>query len=273
MTYNSLSLLACSSIGYGFWKYGRRATKSSTTPMLPVRYWNVGSIPFRTLALVCHTIGLIGISQIFPKFQIPLTFTFDHDPNEYSLSTNPNAFATSTGTGAGVNNELTNDNSKFPEISKNDSVNMIDNDEKIRRTINFRAQCPIDFKYEKDSAKKNDESIIYGMKRVSRHSTLWSLGIFALGSSLRTRMVPSVIMFTMPIIFAAIGSTHIDYRYRRGNGGLLTPEMENETSNIPFVALMTGKQNWNDLKNEMKDVNAGIACAIAFYVNMFYAAV
>ena len=46
-------------------------------------------------------------------------------------------------------------------------------------------------------------------------------------------------------------------------GGWLTPEVEQATSNIPFAALLTSKQSWSSLADEMKWSNAGIALGLA----------
>lgn len=71
--------------------------------------------------------------------------------------------------------------------------------------------------------------------------------------------LPHAVMFTFPIIFSYIGTTHQDYRFRRNNGGRLTPETEAITSNVPFVALLSGKQSWSQLKDEVKWTNAALA--------------
>jgi uncharacterized membrane protein len=39
--------------------------------------------------------------------------------------------------------------------------------------------------------------------------------------------------------------------------------MEQETSNIPFAALLTGRQSWLKLSEEMKWTNAMIASSVA----------
>eukprot|EP00621_Florenciella_sp_RCC1693_P010660 CAMPEP_0182530468 /NCGR_PEP_ID=MMETSP1323-20130603/5932_1 /TAXON_ID=236787 /ORGANISM="Florenciella parvula, Strain RCC1693" /LENGTH=87 /DNA_ID=CAMNT_0024739767 /DNA_START=10 /DNA_END=270 /DNA_ORIENTATION=- len=56
----------------------------------------------------------------------------------------------------------------------------------------------------------------------------------------------------MPVAFAFIGGEHQDYRYRRGIGGELTPEVDRATSNVPFVALLRGKQSFEKLSDELK---------------------
>lgn len=116
----------------------------------------------------------------------------------------------------------------------------------------MKARCPIDF-------SPSDLPPDGGLKRVSRHPTFWALGFVGLGAALATPFATHVAMFTMPTVFALIGGAHQDYRYRRGWGGTLTPEMDAKTSNIPFVALLSGKQSWSDLYKELKGVNAGLA--------------
>ena len=47
-------------------------------------------------------------------------------------------------------------------------------------------------------------------------------------------------------------------------GNTLDPKVDEKTSNVPFWALVTGKQSWSDLLNETKLLNAGIATLLAF---------
>lgn len=65
---------------------------------------------------------------------------------------------------------------------------------------------------------------IYGMDRVSRHSNLWSMAFISLGFALRSIYLTEIIMFSFPMIFALIGGSHQDYRYRRNEGGYLPKE-------------------------------------------------
>jgi len=55
---------------------------------------------------------------------------------------------------------------------------------------------------------------------------------------LGTPFAGEFVMFAMPLAFALIGGMHQDYRYRRGMGGNLTPEVDNKTSAVPFLALL-----------------------------------
>eukprot|EP01035_Chromulina_nebulosa_P020338 gene20338-26401_t len=102
----------------------------------------------------------------------------------------------------------------------------------------------------------------YGVERITRHPAYWALGLISLGPALRTIYFNELIMFGFPVVYAAIGGTHIDYRYKRGSGGNLSPHYESLTSNLPFVALLNGKQSWNDLRNEISVGNALIATSL-----------
>ena len=61
---------------------------------------------------------------------------------------------------------------------------------------------------------------------------------------------------------ALVGTHHQDDRYRRGIGGHLSPEKEARTSNLPFYALLTGRQDWGKLAEEIKLPNCGVAMSI-----------
>jgi len=122
-------------------------------------------------------------------------------------------------------------------------------------------RCPMDFRPPDVPADG-----VYGTMKISRHAAFWSFGMVCAGEALTTVFLPEVVMFSFPIVFALIGSEHQDYRYRRNSGGSLTPEFERITSNIPFMALLRGKQSWSELYNEIKWTNAsvGVSIALAF---------
>lgn len=59
---------------------------------------------------------------------------------------------------------------------------------------------------------------------------------------------------------------HTYSRFRWGMGGSLDPYYESQTSNLPFVAMIMGKQGsstFGELMKETKPLNAAIATAIA----------
>jgi uncharacterized membrane protein len=101
------------------------------------------------------------------------------------------------------------------------------------------------------------------MQRITRHDKLWSFGLLGLGTAIGTPFIGEIIMFGFPILFAFIGGMHQDYRYRRSMGGQLTQEIDDVTSNVPFVAVLNGSQKVNDILDEVKGVNLLFALAIA----------
>lgn len=76
-----------------------------------------------------------------------------------------------------------------------------------------QVRCPMDF-----SPSDVPGHGVYGMKRVTRHPTFWSLGLLGLGTAFTTPFAPEVVMFTAPAVFALVGGAHQDYRNRYGRG-------------------------------------------------------
>lgn len=211
IAYNILSTTACSSIAYGYLKHGKAGG-----PSLPRR----GPL-VHLLAFTVQTVGLIGLSQLAPAFQIPVAFA-----------------------PGGQQSERIDAPRQTPSPSSGE------------RKLYVR--CPIDFRHKRSDG---DESSAYGVERVTRHPALWFLGMSCLGTAMTTLYPTSAAMFSFPIVFSFIGGAHQDYRFRRGNGGQLSPEQEESTSNIPFVALIRGKQSFQDLWKEFKWTNAAMALA------------
>lgn len=116
-------------------------------------------------------------------------------------------------------------------------------------TTKFHARCPFDFQEDKGN----------GLKQITRHPMLWSLGLFGIGSALVNPFPTQVVAFSMPIIFAWVGGAHKDYRYRRNWGGYLSPDVDAKTSNVPFLAILQGRNTFP----ELKWINAGLAVTVA----------
>ena len=91
--------------------------------------------------------------------------------------------------------------------------------------------------------------------RVTRHPMLYSIGLCGLGIGLTSVNLGTMCLLSGPLFVALVGTHHQDYRYRRNIGGTLTPEKEKATSNIPFVALLAGRNDWYELFNELKKMN------------------
>jgi uncharacterized membrane protein len=143
----------------------------------------------------------------------------------------------------------------FEEVKSEGNVHLQEN------TKEFKAKCPIDFNYGND--RKNDPSLIWGMKRVTRHPQLFFGGLTCLSFALTTPLATPLVFWSFPLIFAFIGGSHQDYRHQRGIGGHWTKEYSEKTSLVPFYAFIIGKQKWVDLWAESKGLNALVAIAIA----------
>ena len=121
---------------------------------------------------------------------------------------------------------------------------------------NGSMRCPFDFHSGKNTPDDG------GLVRVTRHPMLYSLGMFGLGVGLMSPYAGRLALFSGPLLVALVGTHHQDYRYRRGIGGSLTVERDARTSNIPFYALLTGRQQWGKLVEEIKLPNCGVAMSI-----------
>lgn len=76
-------------------------------------------------------------------------------------------------------------------------------------------------------------------------------------------LTTALLVGIFPLSFAYIGGEHKDYRYRKGSGGTLSPRVDAVTSNVPFVALVMGRQSWSALADELKWSNAAIGVGVA----------
>lgn len=144
LVYNILSTSATGTIIYGYMKYGRNKDP------LP-NFKKIGKKGIFA-SFIFSSLGLIGFSQLIPKFQNPFIINTD------DRSSNNNN-----------NNQYNVDKSK-----SNNSILMV--------------RCPMDF-------KPSDVPIdgIYGMERISRHSTFWSLGFLCLSTSFSSKNVSNFI--------------------------------------------------------------------------------
>jgi len=200
--YNTLSTCACTSIAFGYFRFGRNQGP---------RFWSPTGLAPRASAFLLQSLGLAGFSQMLPRLQVPII----------------------------------TEGTSFEGSSRGASS---------RQDSSLRVRCPMDF-----TPSDVPQDGIYGVKRVTRHPSFWSLGFLGLGSALATPFATEALMFSMPTIFALVGGAHQDYRYRRNLGGELSPEVDAVTSNVPFVALSTGKQSWVALGEELKWTNVALA--------------
>lgn len=122
--------------------------------------------------------------------------------------------------------------------------------------VNLQVRCPFDFHDKR--LDSNDPYGARGTERISRHPGLWSFGLIGMGQSLLAPTIPLQIWWLGPAFVALLGGSHTDSRFRRGMGGTLHPKYDSQTSNVPFIAMMTGRQPdcWEGLAKEIKPLNA-----------------
>lgn len=125
--------------------------------------------------------------------------------------------------------------------------------------MNLQVRCPFDFQDKRLDSR--DPFGARGTERISRHPGLWSFGLIGMGQSFLAPTIPLQIWWLGPALVAWLGGSHTDSRFRRGMGGTLHPEYDSQTSNVPFVAMITGRQPdcWEALAKETKPLNAGVA--------------
>jgi uncharacterized membrane protein len=130
----------------------------------------------------------------------------------------------------------------------------------------LQVKCPFDFAADKNGS--GDETV-RGLERMSRHPGLWSLGLVGIGNALLQPSLPLRLWWMGPAAIAWLGGMHTDSRFRRGMGGTLDPSYESQTSNLPFVAMLSGKQGsvsqaFSDLALvEIKPLNALMAAGLS----------
>jgi len=231
--YGSFSTAALASITWGY---------SKVKNIGPFAWSLASPVPVQTkvLSFVFLSTGSLIASQALPKLQLPFHYSSDQSTALHEI---------------GVTEQKSSDS----------------------KDSRWKVRCPFDFTDSKlstnnESGLKGDElTNLQGLERVSRHPGLWSFGLIGLGSGMLVRSLPTRAWMSMPVLVALIGGSHIDSRYRRGMGGHLCKEMDEATSNVPFSAMLSGKQggvkeSFAKFGEEIKPINAVLAVGMAAIV-------
>lgn len=195
-------------------------------------------------SFVCLSIGLGMAFQIPPKVQIPFHFVGNGNNNNI---------------GAGEIQATSSSLSVPAAISAENNKNV-----EAEGGGGWKVRCPFDFTDNKDTT-----SPVHGLERITRHPGLWSFGLLGLGNALLVPSLPQRAWLVMPMMVAIVGGAHTDSRFRRGMGGTLSKEYDEATSNVPFVALLSGAQGKvsdvlsDFVGNEVKPLNAMIAVGLS----------
>ena len=232
--YGTLSTVAMCSVAYGY-RYKVRGQGPFAFSGRPAPAALAASFALQALAL-----GMV--SQSAPKFQIPV-----HLVNESSSGAAADA----------KNNTATTTQVKAaPAPAAGGSQ--------------WKVRCPFDFSDSKSQTgvpkgTRQQADQLAGLDRITRHPGLWSFGLLGLGNALLVPSIPTRIWLSMPAMVALIGGAHTDSRHRRGMGGELCSEVDSVTSNVPFLAMIMGRQDggvvqsFEALGDEVKVLNAALA--------------
>ena len=276
--YNTLSTCCCASMAYGYWS----GLKGSAKPLVP---WAVrvaadgsrstGSLPMGATVLARYAVptwmravgcgsALLGaalLSQLAPTLRNPVAG------------------------GRGASPEHAADAAEAEKPAA-----------KSKTPAKNAALCPIDFQADRGLAGRyqpragaskiaTDSSLdlnlhlhnsgVYGIKRVTRHPSLWAFALGSLGLALCTPLATSACFFGGGFVVIGGLTLHIDSRYRRGMGGFLGSTMvevdgqEVEVNNdwphsswFPGMALVGGAQDIRLLCADSKGTNLVAVAAI-----------
>lgn len=93
----------------------------------------------------------------------------------------------------------------------------------------------------KQESALDDPDVAKGMLRITRHPFLWGVAIWAFGHLLVNGHLAAVILFGSLLILALAGPFSIDAKRRRALGESYAA-FEAKTSNVPFAAILAGRQ-------------------------------
>jgi hypothetical protein len=229
--YGTCSTIASASIVYSYrklWLLKNQALPTVVRAISPFRLGIAGTV---------MSVGLILASQTAPKIQFPVELVGDKWKND--------------------------DNNTTSDVDPAGSLSAAP----LSKSWNVRIRCPFDFSDLHKESSEAEASSVTGVERISRHAGLWAFGLAAAGNAALQPTTALALWMLGPALTAWLGGSHTDSRYRRGLGGTLDASYDAQTSNIPFAAMLTGKQTPGGLQTwlseELKATNAVVAIAVA----------
>lgn len=93
----------------------------------------------------------------------------------------------------------------------------------------------------RQEAVVDQPDIVYGVLRVTRHPFLWGVALFAAGHLLSAPSPRNLVLFGTLLAVALTGTVSIDAKRRRTLGPKWST-FASRTSNIPFAAILAGRQ-------------------------------
>lgn len=106
-----------------------------------------------------------------------------------------------------------------------------------------------------------------GVLRITRNPVMWGIGLWALGHMIANGNVASVLFFGTLAVLALLGSMLIDLKHRTRKGAKFA-SFELATSNLPFVAMIQGRQS---LGKAVKEFGAArLALVVVLYAVLLH---
>jgi uncharacterized membrane protein len=102
---------------------------------------------------------------------------------------------------------------------------------------------------------------VRGMTRITRHPFLWGTALWAFVHFVINGDVAAAVVFGSLLVLAAVGTTSIDAKRRRAYGERWE-QFARETSNIPFAAILEGRNYLGPALREIGIVRPLIALAV-----------
>lgn len=90
----------------------------------------------------------------------------------------------------------------------------------------------------------DDPDLIKGMLRITRHPFLWGVSVWALGHLLVNGERASIVLFGSMLFLGVYGTVSIDAKRRRALGPAWDA-FASQTSNVPFGAILAGRQTFS----------------------------
>jgi len=116
--------------------------------------------------------------------------------------------------------------------------------------------CPFDFNAQRDRGE------VFGIMRVTRRPELFGLAAVGLGGAVLAETAAGICFFGVgPVLCFGALAAHSD-RVQRASGDL-SETKEAQTSVLPFVAVLDGRQSWSSIGDELVRSNAAAGVGFA----------
>ena len=115
--------------------------------------------------------------------------------------------------------------------------------------------------------ERGGSSLVRGVTRITRHPFLWGVALWAVAHLLENGDLASLVLFGSLLVLALGGTASIDAKRRRMYGAGWS-DFAQATSSVPFLAIVSGRNNLSPAMREIGVVRP--LAAILAYVLVFW---